>query len=266
MSTAIAQPVRPSGPTFLEAAGHPIRWSLLRELARSDRKVRELASLVRLRQGLVSYHLGRLRSAQLVSMRRSAADGRDAYYTIDLARCGELIEATAEALHPGLKLQPAPAPDAGAVQGKPVRILFLCTGNSARSQMAEAFLDSYGDGAAVGYSAGSHPKPLHPEAVRVMAERGVDIDGRRSKSIDEFRDDEFDIVVTLCDRVREVCPAFKGTRRLVHWSIPDPSAVTSTEADIGQVFRDVADDISTRIRFLLRDLSPENSTQEISNG
>lgn len=262
MSTTSVQALGPPGATFVELAGHPIRWDLLRELARSDRKVRELASIVRQRQGLVSYHLGRLRSARLVRVRRSAADGRDAYYAVDLDRCGESIAATAEALHPGLKLQPVPTPSPGlAVGGTPLRILFLCTGNSARSQMAEALLGVLGGGAAVAFSAGSHPKSLHPHAVRVMDRRGVDISGWRTKSLDEFRDQQFDIVVTLCDRVREVCPEFPGTRRLVHWSIPDPAAAVSGDGDAEQPFRDVADELATRIRFLLRDLPPPGSQQ-----
>src|SRR5437667_82748 len=96
-------PGRDSGPPgFLQLAGHPVRWRLLRELARSDRQVRELTSLTGHPQPLVSYHLGRLRAAQLVSARRSSADGRDAYYTADLARCGELLAAAGRALHPAL--------------------------------------------------------------------------------------------------------------------------------------------------------------------
>src|SRR5690349_22780856 len=96
-------PGRDSGPPgFLQLAGHPVRWRLLRELARSDRQVRELTSLTGHPQPLVSYHLARLRAAQLVSARRSSADGRDAYYTVDLTRCGELLAAAGGALHPAL--------------------------------------------------------------------------------------------------------------------------------------------------------------------
>src|ERR1700722_11566080 len=95
-------------PGFLRLAGHPLRWRLLTELARSDRQVRELKVLTGERQSLVSYHLGQLRADGLVSMRRSSADRRDAYYRIDLARCGDLLAAAGAALHPGLRLAPGP--------------------------------------------------------------------------------------------------------------------------------------------------------------
>ena len=237
-------PGRESGPPgFLQLAGHPVRWRLLRELARTDRQVRELTSLTGHPQSLVSYHLARLRAAQLVSARRSSADGRDAYYTADLARCGELLAAAGAALHPALGPgQPqAPAPRA------PVRMLFLCTGNGARSQMAEALAQQRSGGLVQAFSAGSHPRSLHPNTVRVMTEHGIDVRGRAAKHLSVFAADRFAYVITLCDRVREVCPEFGGHPQLIHWSIADPAG----EADARAAFRRVAAGLRTRIGFLL---------------
>ena len=160
--------------------------------------------------------------AGLVSARRSSADRRDAYYTVDLARIGDLLSATGGALHPGLRLTPPSRDSAGPGA---VRVLFLCTGNSARSQMAEALARARSGGAVEAYSAGSHPKPLHPNAVRVMRdEHGLDLAGHASKHLDVFADQRFDWVISLCDRVREVCPEFPGHPETIHWSIPDPAA------------------------------------------
>ena len=104
-------------------------------------------------------------------------------------------------------------------------MLFLCTGNSARSQMAEALARARSGGVVEAYSAGSHPKPLHPNAVRVMRdEHGIDLAGHESKHLDVFADQRFDWVISLCDRVREVCPEFPGHPETIHWSIPDPAA------------------------------------------
>lgn len=239
-------------PGFVRLVGHRVRWRLLGELARSDRRVGELAGLVGEPQNLVSYHLGQLRAGGLVIARRSAADGRDSYYRLELFRCEQGLAAAGAALHPGLRLAPPSRPPAAA-GGYPVgcRVLFLCTGNSARSQMAEAFLHAMTAGQVQAVSAGSRPKPLHPNAVTVMRDYGIDLTGRRSKHLDVFAGEHFDYVISLCDRVREVCPEFPGPPELVHWSMPDPAAEAATAAASYPAFQRTAAELETRIQFLL---------------
>jgi protein-tyrosine-phosphatase len=224
----------------------------LSELAHSDRRVSELCSLLGRPQNLVSYHLGRLRSERVVRGRRSSADGRGSYYMLDLARCSELLAETGAALHPGLRLAPPPARFAGRrAWGRRPRALFLCTGNSARSQIAEALVEQLTSGAVEARSAGSHPKPLHANAVRVMRERGIDIRARRSKHLSEFAGERFDYVVSLCDRVREVCPEFPGHPDVIHWSVPDPGREGNGDEETYPAFERTADELATRIPFLL---------------
>jgi protein-tyrosine-phosphatase len=237
-----------AAPEFLQLAGHPLRWRLLGELARSDRIVHELTELVGEPQNLVSYHLGKLRDGGLVSARRSSADRRDTYYALDLARIGALLSAAGGALHPGLRLTSPKRDDAmlGAAS-----VLFLCTGNSARSQMAEALIEALSDCAIAAYSAGSDPKPLHPNAVRVMRdEYGLDLRGHASKHLKVYARQRFDCVISLCDRVREVCPDFSGCREIVHWSIANPATGESDDVTY-PLFQQTAAELATRIEFLL---------------
>ena len=217
------------------------------ELARSDLRVGELCALAGERQNLVSYHLRQLREGGLVTVRRSAADGRDSYYVLDLAHCAQSLAGASVALHPGLALSASQEPRHG-VDSPLGCVLFLCTGNSARSQMAEALCEQLSDGAVSAVSAGSHPKPLHANAVRVMRDRGIDISGRRSKHLSEFADRRFDYVISLCDRVREVCPEFPGVPEPIHWSVPDPAR----EAGGVPAFERTAAELETRIGFLIR--------------
>jgi protein-tyrosine-phosphatase/DNA-binding transcriptional ArsR family regulator len=246
-----------SPPAFLQLAGEPLRWRLLSELARSDRRVGELTTLVGQPQNAVSYHLGRLRAGGLVSMRRSSADGRDSYYHIELARCGQLLAATGAALHPGLATTLAVPAAARRRRAAGVRVLFLCTGNSARSQIAEALLEHAAGGRVEVASAGSHPKPLHPNAVRVMRSYGIDLTGRRSKHLNEFTRRRFDYVITLCDKVREICPEFPGGPEAIHWSVPDPAAEGTGRASY-PAFRATAADLHTRIAFLTQAIAPSS--------
>jgi protein-tyrosine-phosphatase/DNA-binding transcriptional ArsR family regulator len=250
-----------SPPRFLRLAGHPLRWQLLSDLARSDRRVGELCDLAGRRQSLVSYHLRQLRDGGLVSVRRSAADGRDTYYLLDLERCGELLASAGVALHPALA--PAAPPRPGSRTASTLaHVLFLCTGNSARSQMAEALCERSSHGALRAVSAGSHPKPLHRNAVRVMRDRGIDISARRAKPLSEFAGRRFDYVISLCDRVREVCPEFPGPPELIHWSIPDPAREPGPDARTLPAFERTAAELETRIDFLIEAINA--TTQEVT--
>ena len=250
-----------SPPRFLRLAGHPLRWRLLSELARSDRRVGELCELVGQRQSLVSYHLRQLRDGGLVSSRRSLADGRDTYYVLDLVACGELLASAGASLHPGLAAGPRPTARRDRSDGRrPPRVLFLCTGNSARSQMAEALCERLSERTVGAVSAGSHPKALHPNAVRVMRERGIDIAGGRSKHMSEFTDERFDYVISLCDRVREVCPEFPWRPRLIHWSIPDPAREPGSDEVTLPAFERTAAELRTRIGFLLEAIDKPHRT------
>jgi ArsR family transcriptional regulator, arsenate/arsenite/antimonite-responsive transcriptional repressor / arsenate reductase (thioredoxin) len=246
----LATPGETSAPRFLRLAAHPLRWHLLRELAHSDRRVGELCELVGRRQSLVSYHLRQLRDSGVVSVRRSGADGRDTYYALDLARCGEMLTSAGAALHPGLA--PSAPPQVGKRRGATLAsVLFLCTGNSARSQMAEALCAQLSGGAVSAVSAGSHPKPLHPNAVRVMRNRGIDISAQRAKHLSDFAGRRFDHVISLCDRVREVCPDFDRAPALIHWSIPDPARGPGGHEQTLGAFERTAAELERRIGFLL---------------
>jgi protein-tyrosine-phosphatase len=123
--------------------------------------------------------------------------------------------------------------------------------------MAEAMLAERTRGAVSARSAGSHPKPLHPNAVRVMAERGIDISHHRSKHLDRFMRDRFDRVITLCDKVREVCPEFPGGPTTAHWSMADPAAEGSDEDTSYPAFVRTADEIEGRVGLLIAQLTSE---------
>jgi protein-tyrosine-phosphatase/DNA-binding transcriptional ArsR family regulator len=241
----------------LQLLGDPHRWQLLTELAESDRRVGELTELVGDRQSLVSYHLGELRKAGLVEARRSAADGRDTYYRADLGRCAELLVEAGAALHPALRLELVPPPSAPQPHpgGRTPKVLFLCTGNSARSQMAEALLEHRSGHTIQARSAGSHPKPLHPNAVQVMAERGIDISDRSTKQLSRFARSRFDRVITLCDKVKEVCPEFPGSPSTAHWSMPDPAAEGDGDEASYAAFVRTADEIEGRVDLLIAQLA-----------
>lgn len=131
----------------------------------------------------------------------------------------------------------------------PIRVLFLCTGNSARSQMAEGLLRALGGADFEAFSAGTDPKGLNPLAVEVMRETGIDISRQESKSLERFLNQSFDYVITVCDRARDNCPTFPGDNERIHWSYDDPAAATGTREQQLAVFRRVRNEISERLRL-----------------
>jgi len=137
--------------------------------------------------------------------------------------------------------------------GEMKRVLFLCTGNSCRSQMAEGWLRHLAGESFAAFSAGTHPAGQNPLAARVMAEAGVDISGQASKGVEVYAGQAFDWVITVCDQARESCPVFPGACQQLHWSFADPAAVSGSEAEKLPVFRRVRDQIRRRIEQFLEE-------------
>lgn len=244
---------------FLRLLAHDVRWTLLTALVESDRRVQELVELLQRPQNLISYHLRLLRDGQVVKERRSSADGRDVYYSLDLDYLRTLYLASGQALHPALACVEPVAnlsttatvtmADHGETE-RPVRVLFLCTHNSARSQLAEGILRATGGKLVEVFSAGSEPGQVHPLAIRVAATNHIDISSQRSKHMAEFAGERFDYIITVCDQVREVCPVFPGDPKQIHWSFPDPAAIIGSEDEQFQGFLRTARELSTRINYL----------------
>jgi arsenate reductase len=134
---------------------------------------------------------------------------------------------------------------------RPLRVLFVCSGNSARSQMAEALLRHLGGPAFAAFSAGTEPKGVNPLTLRALDLAGVDATGLRSKSVTEFLDQAFDYVVTVCDRARETCPLFPGEHESLHWGFDDPAGAAGTEEERRAVFERVMSEIAGRIRVFI---------------
>jgi arsenate reductase len=130
----------------------------------------------------------------------------------------------------------------------PIRVLFICTGNSARSQIAEALLRDFGGADFEVFSAGTEPKGVNPFAVRVLDEIGIDWSGAQSKSVNQFVGQQFDYVITVCDRARQTCPTFPGRHNMLHWGLDDPAEVGGTDAAKLEAFRRTRTEIATRLR------------------
>ena len=148
------------------------------------------------------------------------------------------------------------ARDGTTAAGDPVRVIFVCTGNSARSQMAEALLRREGGDRFEVVSAGVDPRGVNPLTIRALAEVDIDISGARSKSVTEYLGQPFDYVITVCDRARESCPVFPGGAQTLHWGFDDPAEAEGSEAERLVVFRRVLGEIAGRIRTFARTATP----------
>jgi arsenate reductase len=137
------------------------------------------------------------------------------------------------------------------------KVLFLCTGNSVRSQMAEGLLNALGLGQWKAQSAGVISSYVHPLAIQVMEEIGMDISKKTSKSMDQFIDKKFDYVITLCDHAAEFCPTFGGQGRRLHWPFEDPAGATGTIEERLAIFRRIRDGMKRKIEEFLKSESPE---------
>ncbi|MEO8393081.1 MAG: arsenate reductase ArsC [Chloroflexota bacterium] len=129
-----------------------------------------------------------------------------------------------------------------------MRVLILCTGNSARSQMAEGLLRHLNGERVEVFSAGSKPSRVNPYAIETMRQRGIDISGQRSKHLSEYLNQPFDFVITVCDQAAETCPIFPGSAQRIHWSFPDPAAVEGSDDEILAAFEQVRDDLEGKLR------------------
>jgi protein-tyrosine-phosphatase/DNA-binding transcriptional ArsR family regulator len=241
--------VAPS-PPVLGVLAHDLRWTIVSLLVPGDLRTGEIVGRTGQAPSLVSYHLARLRDAGLVSARRSTADGRDSYHALDLDAIAGAFAGVASQIHPELLAEVGVPP--ARQSSLPARILFICSGNSSRSPMAEGWLNYLGGGQVTARSAGISPGSLHPLAVAAMAELGVDISGHRPARLSEFADESFTRVITLCDRAKENCGELPTESAAVHWSIPNPAQAHPPDLD---AFRATARELQTRIRYLLPTLA-----------
>jgi len=247
--------VAPSAVRFYEAAGAlpPAQRSAngYREFTEADvARLRLVISLRRL--GLAPVEAGRLAAlcmahggidldlAPLIAEQRASI----ARQTADLAR----LDAELTDLEDTINAAGRAAQEGSMPSDAPIRVLFVCTGNSARSQIAEALLKQYGGDAFEVYSAGTEIQPINPYTIRVLAESGIDWSKARSKSVDEFLGQRFDYVITVCDRARQVCPVFPGSYNSLHWGLEDPAEAEGTDAEKLAAFQAAAMAVTIRLR------------------
>lgn len=249
-------------PDFLKVVAHETRWRMLTQLAASEYSIAELSIALREPQSIVADHIQMLHDQGLITQRRSVSDEHIRYYSFDLEAVRAQYVQIGEALHPAFFSSQFPQPPVTAPAKKIARVLFLCTENSARSQMAEALLTSISHGTVEAASAGSNPTQIHPYALRALAAVGIDINQRKSKHVDQFLDQTFDRIITLCDRMHEACLHVSNDPHCLHWGFPDPAGVQGTEEQKYRAFEQTGLQLATRIRYLLIFLEREKRRKD----
>lgn len=235
----------PAAYTLAQLLADELGWRLVTALAVGDVHLGDLQARLAAPAEAIAERLAQLEQLGLVRSRASDADPATHYYHLEVEQLHTLVQALVGALHPALQLSPLPEP---APVGPPrPRVLFLCTENSARSQLAEGLLHQISRGAVEAFSAGTQPGTVHPLVIELLGEAGQ---GLRAKHLDTFQGHQFDWVVTVCDRARETCPSFPGAARQAHWSIPDPAAAVEPEAQ-RRAFTRTVTELAQRIRSLL---------------
>jgi arsenate reductase (thioredoxin) len=246
--------IAPAAVRYYEAAGAlppaPRGANGYREYEEAD--VAHLRVVVTLRRlGVAPVEAGRLASlclargsvdldlAPLIAEQRHAIERQQA----ELQR----LDAELDDLERSIGAAGRAAREGAAMPDAPIRVLFVCTGNSARSQLAEALLTQHGGSAFAAFSAGTAPKGVNPYTLRVLAEVGIDWSHARSKSVDEFLDQPFDYVITVCDRARQSCPVFPGEHNSLHWGLDDPAEVEGTDAERLAAFQRTRREIMARL-------------------
>jgi ArsR family transcriptional regulator, arsenate/arsenite/antimonite-responsive transcriptional repressor / arsenate reductase (thioredoxin) len=246
-------------PETLHLLGHDVRWELASRLSWSDLRVGELTAATGLAQNLVSYHLRLLREAGVVRERRSSADARDVYYSLDRRGLTAGLQRALAAITPGAARQAARASKHSPAFGSQASVLFLCTGNSARSQIAEVMLRRLARRHILVHSAGTHPVGVHPQVHKVLAARGMPSSNLRSKPLAELADRSFDYVITLCDVARSEPIELIGRPRRAHWSIPDPVTARGGGNAVVRAFDQTASEIEMRVTDFYGDLLARGS-------
>jgi protein-tyrosine-phosphatase/DNA-binding transcriptional ArsR family regulator len=249
MLDIVAHPL--ATPRVFGLLAYRLRWELTTLLAGSDLRVNELVTELGQPQNLISYHLAAFKRAGLVSERRSSADARDVYYHLELDRLRSQLNTATAGLHPVLAKREAHQTLHEHVEMHRVRVLFICSGNSARSLIAEAILRRAAGRAVFVRSAGPNPVGVHPLTRQVLSELGLPDRGLRSKPPHEFAGLKFDYVISLCDIAREECPPRPEKPTYIHWSLPDPAAVKGPRTARLNAFKRTASELEARIQQLL---------------